>query len=130
MILPMKQVLPFLIFLLITSCTSETLLVPQAQQQIREQIRVHYNSLQLEGYSPISNRGIDTIAVHRNQRGEETGIIGEITHRYRFLKSDSLTTQSQVFEVQVYAEDVVTSPAKPLPSKQPPRVEILKQNHL
>lgn len=105
-------------------------MVPQAQQQIREQIRVHYNSLQLEGYSPISNRGIDTIAVHRNQRGEETGIIGEITHRYRFLKSDSLTTQSQVFEVQVYAEDVVTSPAKPLPSKQPPRVEILKQNHL
>ena len=81
--------------------------MPQAQQLINRQIAAHYGSLQLEGYYPVSISGIDTIAAIRNRQGE-------VTHRYRVIKGDVLTQQTEVFGVQVYEDGVVTMPAKPL----------------
>lgn len=116
--------LSLLLLFLLAACTSEPLSTPQAQQLIREQITAHYDTLQLEGYQPLSNSDIDTIAVHHNQRGEIVGVVGELTHRYRVLQGDSLVEQSQVFNVQVNVDDIEVMPAKPLPGGQPPSIDI------
>jgi hypothetical protein len=110
----MKQVLLLFLLPLLARCNSEPEFAPQAQQLIRSQIAAHYDSLQLQGYYPLSSSGIDTIAVTRNQQGDITAIIGEVTHRYRTLQGDVLKEQTEVFNVQVHEDGVETMPAKPM----------------
>lgn len=95
-----------------TSCTFNQNNASEAQQLIQGQITSHYDILQLEGYQPLSYSDIDTIAIQRNKDGSISVIIGEVTHRYLALKGDSLQEQSQVFDVQVYEDDVVVIPKK------------------
>lgn len=104
-----RQVVPLLLLPLFISCTFDPKSAPHL---VQSQIVVHYNSLQLDSYQPLSFSDIDTIAILRNQSGSISVIIGEVTHRYLALKGDSLQEQSQVFDVQVYEDDVVVIPKK------------------
>lgn len=105
----MKKLLFIFLVSIFIRCTSELLTEPQL---IHSQIVAHYNNLQVEGYQPLSysDSDIDTIAIQRNKDGSISVIIGEVTHRYLALKGDSLQEQSQVFDVQVYEDDVVVIP--------------------
>lgn len=103
---------PLFLLNFLFSCIDHQDTATDTQQLIQEQIAAHYNSLQLEGYQPLSFSNIDTTAIQRNKDGSISVIIGEVTHRYRALQHDSLQEQSQVFDVQVYEDDVVVIPKK------------------
>ena len=103
----LKQALPLLLIPFFISCTSDPFSAKQVKPLIRAQITAHYDSLQLEGYQPLSYSIIDTIAVQRSQDGNILAIIGEVTHRYKAIQGDSLQEQNQAFYVQIYEDDVI-----------------------
>ncbi|WP_347160458.1 hypothetical protein [Pontibacter chitinilyticus] len=93
------------------------------QQLIQERIMAYYDSLQVEGYEPLSYSSIDTVSLTRNDDGSTFSVTGEVKHTY--LSGSGREKHSRVFEVQIYQDDVVVIPLENQPQeRQRPTISI------